>query len=349
MEPGAVPQGELAQARALPPGWYVDPAVYARERERVFAREWLLFGCEGQLPAPGDALADTVAGWPLFVVRGPDGALRGFHNVCRHRAGPLVWEGRERCRVLRCKYHGWVYDWGGRLTSAPDFGEAVDFDPREIALAPLRVETWRGFVFVSLDPGAPPLAEAIAPFARAAAAVDFESARFEASASHVLACNWKTYVENYLEGYHVPYLHPALHKEVDSKGYRVEVGDGYALHHAPPRPSVAAPVYEGFWAWLAPSVAFNVYGAGVSVERMVPTGPETLRLEYLFLFREGASEAEREAARAMCRQVTAEDQAICEAVQRNLRAGVYEAGRLSPRHENGVFAFQQRLRAALGA
>ena len=146
----------------------------------------------------------------------------------------------------------------------------------------------------------------------------------------------------------MPYLHPALHREVDAKGYRVEVGDGFALHHAPPRPSVRAPVYEGFWAWLAPNVAFNVYASGVSVERMVPTGPETLRLEYLFFFREGASEGEREAALSMCRQVTAEDQKICEAVQRNLRAGVYEAGRLSPRHENGVFAFQERIRAALG-
>jgi choline monooxygenase len=338
----------LARARTLPARWYVDPDVFARERERVFAKEWLLFGCEAQLPAAGDALAEAVAGWPLFVVRAPNGTLRGFHNVCRHRAGPLVWEGSEHCRVLRCKYHGWVYDFDGRLRAAPDFGAAEDFDPDAIALAPVRVERWRGFVFVNLDPGAAPLEASLAPFARAAAGVDFESARFQGSASHALACNWKTYVENYLEGYHVPYLHPALHREVDAKGYRVEVGDGFALHHAPPRPSVRAPVYEGFWAWLAPNVAFNVYASGVSVERMVPTGPETLRLEYLFFFREGASEGEREAALSMCRQVTAEDQKICEAVQRNLRAGVYEAGRLSPRHENGVFAFQERIRAALG-
>jgi choline monooxygenase len=339
---------ELAHARALPATWYVDPAVYALERQRIFGREWLLFGCEAQIPEPGDALAGAIAGWPLFVVRGPDGALRGFHNVCRHRAGPLVWEGRERCRVLRCKYHGWVYDFDGRLRSAPDFGEAEGFDRSAVALAPVRVACWRGFVFVNLDPAAPALDASLAPFARAAAGVDLVPARFHGSVTHDLACNWKTYVENYLEGYHVPYLHPALHREIDVKGYRIEVGDGFALHHAPPRPSVAAPVYEGFWAWLAPNVAFNVYGAGASVERMVPTGPESVRLEYLFFFREGAGDAEREAALAMCRQVTREDQAICEAVQRNLRAGVYEAGRLSPRHENGVFAFQQRVREALG-
>jgi choline monooxygenase len=340
---------ELARAETLPAAWYHDAAHYQREREGVFAREWLLFGHEAELPAPGDALGETIAGWPLFVVRAPDGALRGFHNVCRHRAGPLVREGAERCKVLRCKYHGWVYDFDGRLRSAPDFGAAEDFRPEEIALAPLRVESWRGFVFVNLDPGARPLAEALAPFARAAAEVPLEAARLHGAALHELACNWKTYVENYLEGYHVPYLHPALHREIDAKGYRVEVGEGYALHSAPPRPSVRAPVYEGFWAWLAPNAALNVYASGMSLERMVPTGPETLRIEYRFFFRDlsEAGAAEREAALAMCRRVTAEDQAICEAVQRNLRAGVYQRGRLSPRHENGVFAFQQRIRSAL--
>jgi choline monooxygenase len=340
---------ELARAETLPAAWYHEPGVYEAERARIFGREWLLLGHESQLPEPGDALAESLAGWPVFLVRGEDGAVRGFHNVCRHRAGPLVWEGAEHCRVLRCKYHGWVYDFDGRLRSAPDFGDAADFDPARIALEPLRVAAWRGLLFVNLDPAAPPFEEALAPFLRVAAEVPLEGASFHATARHELACNWKTYVENYLEGYHVPYLHPALHREIDVKGYRIEVGDGFALHHAPPRPSVAAPVYQGFWAWLAPTVAFNVYGAGLSVERIVPTGPETVRLEYLFLFRDGASAAEREAALAMCGQVTAEDQAICETVQRNLRAGVYEAGRLSPRHENGVFAFQERIRAALGA
>jgi choline monooxygenase len=342
---------ELARAETLPAAWYHEPSCYARERERIFAREWLLVGHESQLPQAGDAMAETLAGWPVLLVRGADGEVRGFHNVCRHRAGPLLWDGSERCRVLRCKYHGWVYELDGRLRSAPDFGDAEDFDPARFSLHPLRVAAWRGLLFANLDPEARPLEAALAPFARAAAQVPLEAARLEARASHELACNWKTYVENYLEGYHVPYLHPALHSEIDVKGYRVEVGDGYALHFAPPRPSVREPVYEGFWAWLAPNAAINVYASGMSVERMLPTGPETMRIEYLFFFRAAgeSAAAEREAALAMCARVTDEDRRICEAVQRNLRAGVYRSGRLSPRHENGVFAFQERVRAALGA
>jgi choline monooxygenase len=208
------------------------------------------------------------------------------------------------------------------------------------------VASWRGFVFVNLDPGASALEASLAPFAEAAAGVSLEGAALHGTESVEIACNWKVYAENYLEGYHIPYLHPALNREVALKDYVVEVGDGFAVHHAPPRPRVKEPVYEGFWAWLAPNVAFNVYASGMSVERMSPMGPESMRLEYLFFFRDGTDE-EREAALAMSRQVTAEDRAICEAVQRNLAAGSYRTGRLSPRHEGGVFAFQSRVRAWL--
>jgi choline monooxygenase len=281
-------------------------------------------------------------------VRGRDGGLRAFHNVCRHRAGPLVWDGASRSPLLRCKYHGWLYDLDGRLERTPDFGEAEGFDPARFSLFPVRVESWRGFVFVNLDAAAPPLAEGLGRLPREAEGLRFEGWRLHGRVAHELRCNWKTYVENYLEGYHVPYLHPALHREVDVKGYRVEAAERVVTHHVPLRPSVTEPVYEGLWAWLAPNVAFNVYGSGMSVERMLPLGPGRMRLEYLFFFDEAGEAEGREAVLAMCQRVTEEDARICEAVQRNLESGVYARGRLSPRHENGVFYFQRLLREALG-
>lgn len=165
--------------------------------------------------------------------------------------------------------------------------------------------------------------------------------------SHTLRCNWKTYVENYLEGYHVPYLHPDLRREIVSKEYRVEAAERVVTHHVPSRPQLEDPVYEGLWAWLAPSAALNFYGHGLSVERMLPAGPTLMHVEYIFLFLPDVSVGEREAARAMCDQVTREDVEICEAVQRNLEAGVYDRGRLSPRHENGVHYFQNLVRDTL--
>lgn len=345
------PTLDLERAETLPARLYHEPDAYARERTAIFAREWLLFAHEAELPRPGDARAECLAGFPIVVRRGRDGVLHGFHNVCRHRAGPLVADGPGHHPLLRCRYHGWVYEDDGRLRSAGDFGAARDFEPAKFPLFRLRVETARGFVFVNLDTEAAPLEATLGPFLGVAKDVPFEAARFHGRVHHDLACNWKTYVENYLEGYHVPFLHPALSREVDTGAYRVEPGPGYVLHAAPPRAGSGGGVYEGFWAWVAPNVAWNVYANGMSVERMLPTGPRSVRVEYLFFFRDTseAGRAQREAALEMCRRVTEEDRTVCEAVQRNLEAGVYERGRLSPRHEAGVHAFQERVRAWLAS
>ena len=247
---------------------------------------------------------------------------------------------------LRCGYHGWLYDESGRLERTPDFGEALDFDPASLGLEPLRVDEWRGFVFVCLAADAMPLERALGRLPVLASPLALETYRFHGRSSHLLRCNWKTYVENYLEGYHIPYVHPRLHREIDVKAYAIETGDRVVNHLAPPRPRAREPVYDGLWAWLWPNVALNVYGDGLSVERMLPVSPDRMRIDYLFLFREGA---DPEAALAMCEEVTDEDRRICEAVQQNLEAGIYDRGRLSPRHEAGVHDFQRRVWDALAS
>jgi len=340
---------ELARAETLDASFYHAPEIFARERQAIFAREWILVAHESELPEPGQTFAECLAGFPIFVQRGRDGALRGFHNVCRHRAGPLVDDGPGRHNFLRCRYHGWTYEEDGRLKSPRDFGEAEGFDASRFSLFPIRAACARGFVFVNLDAGAPPLEAALGPFLEVARDAPFEASRFCTRVRHEIACNWKTYAENYLEGYHVPFLHPALSREVETRAYRVEPGAGYVLHHVPTRAGAENPVYQGFWAWVAPNLAFNVYGNGMSVERVLPNGPRSTIIEYLFFFRDlgESGRAAREAAFEMCRQVTGEDRIICEAVQRNLEAGIYTRGRLSPRHEAGVHAFQERIRASL--
>lgn len=342
----------LSHAYTLPAAWYCEPAVFQRERDAIFGREWLLFGHEAEIPGPGDALAQCVAGWPVFVRRGKDGALRGFHDVCRHRAGPIVGlpggESVEVVRVprLRCRYHGWLYDERGRLERTPDFGEPEDFDASGFSLEPLRVESWQGLVFVCLDLEGPELEPSLGRLPELIEGLDLQRFVFHSRASHLLRCNWKTYVENYLEGFHIPYVHPVLHREVDMKSYEVRAERRVVTHHARPRAGVAKPVYDGLWAWLYPNVAINIYGGGLSVERMMPLTTGQTRIEYLFFFAEGA---DTDAAQAIAAEVTKEDIVICEAVQRNLEAGVYQRGRLSPRHEAGVHDFQRRVRAALGA
>src|ERR1700761_5983055 len=180
---------------------YRDKEVYETERRRVFGASWLFIAHESQLREPGEYVAANAAGFPLIVVRGAKGELHAFHNVCRHRAGPLADDGQGKCEgQLVCRYHGWRYALDGRLANARDFGPAEGFDPRDYALFPLKTELWRGFVFVNMDAEAAPLMDTIAPLERRMqrhAAERFRNAR---ASSHEMQCNWKTYVENYLEG-----------------------------------------------------------------------------------------------------------------------------------------------------
>ena len=188
------------------------------------------------------------------------------------------------------------------LLKAPDdrsaFLDAACGDEPE-----LRAEVWGPYVFVNADREAASLASQLGALSDALERTGWSTLRYRTTRTWDIACNWKVYAENYLEGYHIPMLHPALNREIALKDYVVEVGEGFAVHRASPRPRVKEPVYEGFWAWLAPNVALNVYAHGMSIERMTPTGPESMRLDYLFFFRDGA-EDEREAALAMTRQVT---------------------------------------------
>jgi choline monooxygenase len=330
----------------LPASLYRDPAVYDEERKRVFAKAWLLFAHESQLAEPGSTVAAAAAGYPLIAVRGADNTIRAFHNVCRHRAGPLADDGLGKCEgALVCRYHGWRYALDGRLASARDFGPAEGFDPRDYALVPLRCETWRGFVFVNMDMDAPALDATIAPLAARTRDVKLENFRFVRHSTHDIACNWKTYVENYLEGYHIPLVHPFLNSAVDAAKYEVDVSAPVIFHQAPPRDG--SPV-AGLWAWAWPCLGVNVYADGLLMERMWPIDAKHTRLDYLYFFADGTPRNEMERSMAASEITTEEDKSITEAVQRNLDAGVYTAGRLSPKHEQGVAWFQSEIARALG-
>lgn len=334
---------DLSNASTLPASWYHDPAVFEQERRAVFARQWQVVGRSAQVAEPSRYVAADVAGRPIVVVRGDDGELRGFHNVCRHRAGPLVWDGDGRCSRFVCRYHGWSYALDGSLTSARDFGDAADFDTADFGLHPVSVGEWRGLVFAVLDPAVAPLADFVAELDVAARTFPMEDFAFASEVVHDVDANWKTYADNYHEGYHVPLVHPGLNREVDATQYRVAVDGPLYVHSVPTREGA---VNAGCWLWRYPGLALNLYPDGMNVERWLPVSPTRTRLSYWYFFRHPDSPAAAEVIK-MSSEITAEDVVICEAVQRNLQAGVYDQGRLSPRHENAVFDFQQRIRAAV--
>jgi choline monooxygenase len=327
----------------------LDAALYSgddgwrREQSTLLRRAWRLVGHEGMLAGPGDYLTDLIGGAPVLAVRGADGEIRAFHNVCRHRAGPLATEFSGNCgRELVCGYHGWRYALDGRLRSAVDFGAAEGFDPREFGLFAARLEAWRGFLFVNFDPNAAPVADELKPLDALWAKRDITVHPFTLRRTHDIACNWKTYVENYLEGYHIKAVHAELAAQIDADRYTVDMQGQVAVHEAPLKGGGAT---DGLWAWVWPDLGVNVYRHGLMMERMTALGADRTRLDFLYFFDPDRPQELAEMLQASDR-VALEDKAICERVQTNLSAGVYRAGVLSPKHEQAVAWFQARIREA---
>jgi choline monooxygenase len=280
-----------------------------------------------------------------------DGSVRAFHNVCRHRAGPLVTDECGHCPVIVCGYHGWTYGLDGTLLRARDFGDATDFDPADFGLLELGVAEWRGLVFVRIAPDGPTLGDALGDLGDLVdrcADQPIDQLTYSHRVTHVVDSNWKTYTDNYGEGYHVPFVHPELNRQIDAREYRVAVHDHWVEHSAP---TLDGAVTAGLWLWRFPNLGLNVYPEGMNVERWLPLGPRHTQITYDFFFADtspAATSTNAEIERLGI-EVLDEDRRICEAVQRNLEAGIYIAGRLSPRHENGVHAFQTWVRAALAS
>src|SRR5215472_6347149 len=212
---------DIARAWTLPAQLYWDAAAFAAEKEKVFARTWQVVGHVHQVANPGDYFTTDLVGEPLLIVRGADGQLRGFYNVCRHRAGPAA-EGCGSRKLFRCGYHGWTYDLDGTLISATEIEGVKGFRPEDFALVPVRTEEWFNLVFVNLDPQAPALRQVLGELPAQAGRFPFASMKLFERRTYDMKCNWKTYVDNYLEGYHLPSVHPGLNRELDYNAYVVE-------------------------------------------------------------------------------------------------------------------------------
>jgi choline monooxygenase len=341
----------LDRAHALAARYYRGDEVLERERATVFGRTWQLVAHGAELQDAGDHVVSEIGRTPVLVVRGEDGALRAFPNVCRHRAGPLAWCSGKGARTLRCKYHGWTYALDGQLRSAPEMEGARDFEKERICLPPLAVRAWQGLVFVALDAAVPAFDEVYGGIVERIRPLELTQLRFHARSVYEVACNWKVYVDNFLEGYHLPYVHPGLSRVLDYRAYETELFRWYSLQHSPLRD--AGSVYgdgDAYYYFVYPNVMLNILPGRMQTNRILPLGPERCRVEFDYYYApDEATQARIAEDQRFSDEIQAEDIRICEAVQKGLASGAYEAGRLNPRRESGVWHFHQLLRAAYAA
>jgi choline monooxygenase len=347
----------LSEASTIPAPWYVDPRIAELENLTVFSKSWQVVGRADQVEKPGQFVSATVAGEPIVAVRGTDGQLRAFYNVCRHHAAKVVTEPCGIASILHCPYHGWNYGLDGSLKGMPEFDGVKNFERRDNGLVPVKAEIWEAFVFVNLDLQAEPLAVFLGGLVKRCQPLGLRKLHFFDRKVYDIACNWKVYVDNYLDGgYHVPHLHKALSSVLDYKEYTIENEDRYCLQSSPmvasDEDAATGATRKGDRAryfWQYPNLMINCYEGYMDSNLVIPLDVDHCRVIFDFYFSDvsEASRAYNAQSIAVGDRVQDEDLGICEDVQRGLKSRAYGAGRLSVRREAGEQLFHRLLAADL--
>lgn len=358
---------DITCARTLPARFYRDPAVYEAVRERVFARSWQWVGDLGDVAAPGSVaprvMCPGLLDEPLLLARDADGTLRCLSNVCTHR-GHLIVDAPCQPEQLRCPYHSRRFDLAGRMLFMPGFEGAQDFPGPRDHLPQLAFGQAFGLGFASLAPAAPaddwlgPVRERMAQVPMAWNALVHDATRDH---DYEFDAHWALYVENYLEGLHIPFVHAGLMDAIDWKAYRYELFDHGNLQLALARDGEPAfdaardgePAFDAgkhgrvaaYYWWLFPNLMLNFYPWGLSLNQVQPLGPARSRVSFRAYV--ARPELLGQGAGGALDRVEQEDEAAVQAVQRGLNSRLYENGRYSPTHERGVHQFHRLLAAAL--
>jgi choline monooxygenase len=348
------PADSLEKAFTIPAPWYFDTRIAQLERESVFAANWQVVGRLDQVRQPGQFFTIDVNQEPLLIVRSEDGKLRGFYNVCRHHAAAVEPQATGCARQFRCPYHGWTYGNDGALKGMVEFEGVCNFERKDNGLVPVRVDTWENFVLVNLDGKAAPLNEFLGKVPSIVSPLNLkDKLHYFDRRIYTLKCNWKVYVDNYLDGgYHVPHAHKGLSSVVEYTKYTIENFERSCLQSSPLDASSAADAAIGatrqghaFYLWVYPNFMINVYSGVMDTNLVLPLAVDKCAVIFDYYFADISSAAakhHRESI-AVSEKVQDEDMAICDSVQRGLSSRAYIAGRLSVRREAGEHLFHRLL------
>jgi len=354
----AMPVGTaIDQGYTLPVAWYTDPAVYASEQTQIFRRCWQYVGLVEQVARPGDFFTCLVGEVPVIVTRDDTGAIQSFVNVCRHRGSQLVGLDQGHCTVFQCAYHAWSYNLDGSLRAAPGMRDEPGFDREEFPLFAAQTEMWGPFIFVNLDLAAPSLRTMLAElpgFVEQTGAPLLDIKR-RVRRVYDIEANWKAVVDNYLECYHCPVAHPGFTELIDVRDYTIREYDYFSTQTGPLKEAqslydASGGVTDGFYAFLWPNFTLNIYpGPGnVSLNLFLPLGPNRTRAIFEYCFVDAVGEQEENDFVAFIEQVQVEDIVLCESVQRGLRTGYLQQGKLMLRQERALQHFQRLVYQFLG-
>ncbi len=349
---------DIAKASTLPSAFYTDAGLYELSKDRVFARSWQFVGDDSAVRTPGQiypfTLLEGCLDEPLMLTRDHSDNVHCLSNVCTHRGNLLV-EGPCHGSQMRCRYHGRQFSLDGHMLSMPEFHNACDFPCKKDDLPSVPLQRWGGreyrFSFVSLNPTAT-LLDYIWPIEKRLSWLPWQEFRFDPTTSrdYLVKANWALYCDNYLEGFHIPFIHASLNKIVDYGTYEtllstygsLQIGrakDGEECFDLPRESPDYGQKIAAYWFWVFPNLMFNFYPWGLSLNVVMPLGPSLTKVRFLtYLWR-----PELMHDLTLVDRVEREDEQVVECVQKGVKARLYDRGRYSPDREKGVHHFHRLL------
>jgi choline monooxygenase len=356
LTPHHLEEDVLERSKTVPSAWYVHPAYHDLDRKYVFSRSWQYMCSLRQLSKPGDYVTDTIAGNPIIVVRDKENDLKAYYNVCKHRGGPLAMDACGHSSVLQCKYHGWTYLLDGSLRGVPRFDRTELFDKKDFGLSAIAVRDWQGMVFVCLEPEfAPPFEEVVAGISERISPIDLSSLLYHKRDLYSIKSNWKVYVDNYLEGYHIPLVHPDLMSVLDFRSYKTETEQYHSLQFSPLKDgdhTYGSSADQAFYYFIFPNMMLNIMPGRLQVNRVDAHALDACSTVFDYYYdsiEESDIEGRIASDLSFSDLVQAEDIEICEHVHRGLASNAYDQGRFSYDLEGGVHHFQQCLKRSYRA
>jgi choline monooxygenase len=362
----------VARSGTLPADWYTSHELFELEQRTLFRRVWTCVGRTEQVAQPGDYFTCELANEQIVVVRDRSGTLRALSSICLHRAGPVALGSGHR-KAFQCPYHGWTYELDGRLRRCQGMEGTEDFDPAAMRLPEFRVEAWGPLVWVTLEESTPPLAEWLAQITPRLANYRLEEMEYIGGRTWTLPCNWKMYVDNYMEGYHIPFIHPGLAQALHPTIYTYELGTwsnqqyGAEPHPRGPGSRVAGilgsvqafrelkPPIQSldeserngyYFFWLFPHHTLNFMPDGFLLFSIKPLAPELTQSTFTWWMPKATSFADKLLQAAVVNfghLVNMEDAEIVSHAQKGMRSSVYHQGRYSAEQEMCLHHFHRLL------
>lgn len=347
VDPKYLENSRIENSYTIPSEWYYKDEIFNLEKKTIFNKSWHLIGSQSKIPNPGDTIIYELFKNPIIIVRQEDSSIKAFYNVCQHRGGPIV---RQDCslKFLQCKYHGWIYELDGALKKVRDFSEVENFNKKDYGLKSINIKIWMDMIFINLckdNSFSMPfrdIEDHINP-------LDISSYKYHSRVSYDIKSNWKTYIDNYLEGYHIPFVHPKLNKLIDYKSYQTQLFDNYSLQWSPIKPELSPykidknSLNKAFYFTIFPNILLNIAPGRLQMNIVEPQSPKSCTVHFDYYF-EDLSDKSIINDFNFSEEIQQEDIQICQEVQKGLESNGFDRGRISKKSEKGLHHFQSILK-----